>query len=119
MDPQLLIFGGAGIALLIGCLVLRESTEVRLARMRTALMSLRNQERGLEQQIENLQKTKSQINEAMWRAQEGSPRSDTCWNRSTEISRNCTSICAARGSLDHLVWKMMMRRMTMNEDTAT
>jgi len=55
--------------LLIGCLVLRESTEVRLARMRTALMSLRNQERGLEQQIENLQKTKSQINEAMWRAQ--------------------------------------------------
>ncbi len=37
--------------------------------MRTALMSLRNQERGLEQQIENLQKTKSQINEAMSRAQ--------------------------------------------------
>ncbi len=48
MDPQLLIFGGVGVALLIGCLVLRETTEVRLARMRTALMSLRNQERGLE-----------------------------------------------------------------------
>jgi chromosome segregation ATPase len=69
VDPQLLIFGGAGVALLIGCLVLRETTESKLARMRTALMSLRNQERGLEQQIENLQKTKSQINEAMSRAQ--------------------------------------------------
>ncbi len=69
MDPQLLIFGGVGVALLIGCLVLRETTEVRLARMRTALMSLRNQERGLEQQINDLQTTKNQISEAMSRAQ--------------------------------------------------
>jgi CII-binding regulator of phage lambda lysogenization HflD len=69
MDPQLLIFGGAGIALLIGGLVLRESTEVRLTRMRTALMSLRNQVLGLEQKINDMQTTKSQINEAMSRAQ--------------------------------------------------
>ena len=54
MDTQVLILAGVGVALLIGCLVMRESTEVKLARMRTALMSLRNQERGLEQQIEAL-----------------------------------------------------------------
>jgi len=69
MDTQVLILAGVGVALLIGCLVMRESTEVKLARMRTALMSLRNQERGLEQQIEAVKNTKSQINEALSRAQ--------------------------------------------------
>ena len=69
MSPELLICAGAGVVLLILCLVVRESTEVRLARMRTALMSLRNQERGLAKQIEDMQKTKSQINEAMSRAE--------------------------------------------------
>lgn len=69
MSPELLICGGVGIVLLIGCLVVREGAEVRLARMRTALMSLRNQERGLENQITALQMTRSQINEAMTRAQ--------------------------------------------------
>ena len=68
MDTQLLILAGVGVALLIGCLVMREGTEVKLARMLTALMSLRNQERGLEQQIEAVQNTKSQINEVMSRA---------------------------------------------------
>ena len=69
MNEQLLILGGVGVVLLIVCLVVRETTETRLARMRTALMALRNQERGLEQQINDMQTTKSQIGEAMSRAQ--------------------------------------------------
>ena len=69
MSENLLVLGGAAVALLIVCLIARESTEVRLARMRTELMSLRNQERGLENQIAEMETTKNQVREAMTRAE--------------------------------------------------
>ena len=69
MSENLFVLGGAAVALLIVCLIVRESTEVRLARMRTELMSLRNQERGLENQIAEMENTRNQVREAMTRAE--------------------------------------------------
>ena len=89
MNEQLLILGGVGVVLLIVCLVVRETTETRLARMRTALMALRNQERGLDQQINDMQTTKSQIGEAMSRAQ----------GRQTSISHLLESVYGDLGKL--------------------
>ena len=64
----LYILGGIGVVMLIICLVVRESTENRLVRKRTELMTLRNKERGLENQINGLQTVKAQLRESIGRA---------------------------------------------------
>ena len=63
----LLGFGGACVVLLIASLVVRESTEQRLRRLRTDLMSLRSQIRILEDRLKSYQSVRSQVREVLQR----------------------------------------------------
>lgn len=63
----LLGFGGACVVLLIASLVVRESTEQRLRRLRTDLMSLRSQIRILEDRLKSFQSVRSQVREVLQR----------------------------------------------------
>ena len=68
MDTELLFgFGGACVALLILCLILRETTEQHLRRLRTELMQLRSQVRTLEDRMKTYQSVRSQVREVLQR----------------------------------------------------
>ena len=62
---DLYILGGAGIFLLIICLVVRSGTTSCSVRKRTELMSLCNQGRGLKNQIQGLEQVQVQLREAI------------------------------------------------------
>lgn len=64
---MLIGFGGGCVALLIACLILRETTEQRLRRLRTELMSLRSSVRVLEDRLKSYQGVRSQVREVLQR----------------------------------------------------
>ena len=68
-NTHLYIFGGVGVLMVVVCLIVREGTETRLARMRRELMALRSQERGLENKINGLQTVKEHLRESIGRAE--------------------------------------------------
>ena len=57
MDELFFVFAGAAVFMLVVCLITRESTEGRLRNMRIELMSLRSNERTLEEQVKGVKKT--------------------------------------------------------------
>lgn len=63
----LLIFGGVALAQLIVCLIVRESTEQRLGRLRSELMQLRSQVRVLEDKVKSHEAIKAQVREVLTR----------------------------------------------------
>ncbi len=63
----LFLFGGGCVVLLIISLVIRESTEQRLRRLRTDFMSLRSQVRLLEDRMKSYQAVRSQVREVLQR----------------------------------------------------
>lgn len=63
----LLVFAGACVALLVLSLILRETTEQRLRRLRTELMQLRSQIRVLEHRMKSFQGVRSQVREVLQR----------------------------------------------------
>ena len=69
MSEHIIILGGVGVFLLVVCLAVRGSTENRLARMRAELITLRGQERGLVDRIEDAQSVQAQLREVQGRLQ--------------------------------------------------
>ena len=63
----LFIFGGVCVALLIISLVVRESTEQRLRRLRVELMTLRSQIRLLEGRLKSYESVRAQVREVLQR----------------------------------------------------
>lgn len=63
----LFLFGGGCVVLLITSLVIRESTEQSLRRLRTDFMSLRSQVRILEDRMKSYQAVRSQVREVLQR----------------------------------------------------
>jgi septation ring formation regulator EzrA len=60
-------FGGTCVPLLILCLILRETTEQRLRRLRTELMQLRSQVCTLEDRMKTYQSVRSHVREVLQR----------------------------------------------------
>ena len=67
MTDILLMGGGAGVVLLVICLIVREQTESRIRGLSTELISLRSNERRLADKRDEIEKMESQMHEAMMR----------------------------------------------------
>lgn len=63
----LLAFGGLVVVMVVVCLVVRESTEQRLRRLRAELMQLRSQVRVLEDRMKSYETVRSQVREVLSR----------------------------------------------------
>lgn len=64
---ELLITGGACVALIVLALIVRESSEQRLRKLRAELMQLRSQVRLLEDRLKMYQSVRSQTREVLQR----------------------------------------------------
>ena len=67
MTDILLMGGGAGVVLLVICLIVREQTESRIRGLSTELISLRSNERRLADKRDEIENMESQMREAMMR----------------------------------------------------
>lgn len=72
----LLIFAGVAVVELILCLVVRESTEQRLRRLRAELMQLRSQVRALEDKVKSHEAVRSQVREVLTRVESRTTSAD-------------------------------------------
>ena len=84
MTDILIMGGGAGVVLLVICLIVRERTETSIRALRTEFMSLRSREKRLANRCDEIEKMESQMREALMRTGRCQQELGEAWKRFTK-----------------------------------